>query len=32
VLALRHAGHDVDEALFRTIHAEVARQQLAGNP
>jgi glucosamine kinase len=25
VLALRHAGRDVDEALFRTIQAEVAR-------
>jgi hypothetical protein len=25
VLVLRHAGRDVDEALFRTIQAEVAR-------
>jgi glucosamine kinase len=25
VLALRHAGRDVDEALFRRIQAEVAR-------
>jgi glucosamine kinase len=25
VLVLRHAGHEVDEALFRTIQAEVAR-------
>jgi N-acetylglucosamine kinase-like BadF-type ATPase len=30
VLALRHAGCDVDEALFRRIQAEVAR--LAGYP
>jgi hypothetical protein len=24
VLVLRHAGHEVDEALFRTIQAEVS--------
>jgi hypothetical protein len=30
VLALRHAGGDVDEALFRTVQAEVAR--LADDP
>jgi glucosamine kinase len=30
VLVLRHAGHDVDEALFRTIQSEVARVGTAG--
>ncbi|HJV14025.1 MAG TPA: BadF/BadG/BcrA/BcrD ATPase family protein [Propionibacteriaceae bacterium] len=29
VLALRHAGHEVDEALFRTIQAEVERLRTA---
>jgi glucosamine kinase len=29
VLVLRHAGHDVDEALFRTIQAEVERLRTA---
>jgi len=24
VLVLRHAGHEVDDALFRTIQAEVS--------
>jgi hypothetical protein len=30
VLVLRHAGHDVDEGLFHTIQAEVARARSAG--
>jgi N-acetylglucosamine kinase-like BadF-type ATPase len=30
VLALRHAGREVDEGLFRTIQAEVARASSAG--
>jgi glucosamine kinase len=32
VLALRYAGHEVDEVLFRTIQAEVARVSAAATP
>jgi hypothetical protein len=29
VLVLRHVGHEVDEALFDTIHVEVERASTA---
>jgi glucosamine kinase len=32
VLALRYAGHEVDEALFRTLQAEVARVSAPATP
>jgi glucosamine kinase len=31
VLVLRRAGHEVDEALFRTIHVEVERASTAAS-